>query len=129
MKKKINPEEFHSIEIKYSCLCKTEQERDLFVDFIAAMKKLKESGTPNQTSAYEHDFKFILQKCYIQLFFNLRKEGDFVNDPLLNEIEKILGFVPYAEDESNGKYCPKCDKCFLLKNFDTHHCFKYFEGN
>lgn len=34
--------EFHPIEIKYSCICKTIEERDLFIDFIAAMKKLKE---------------------------------------------------------------------------------------
>jgi len=35
-------EEFHGIEIKYSCVCNTIEERDLFIDFIAAMKKLKE---------------------------------------------------------------------------------------
>lgn len=43
----IKPEnEFHPIEIKYSKVCRTEQERDLFVDFIAAMKRLAENPTP-----------------------------------------------------------------------------------
>ena len=37
-------EVFHPIEIKYSCVCKTAEERNLFVDFIAAMKKLKEKN-------------------------------------------------------------------------------------
>ena len=103
-----------------------ELDDDFNTNLLNAMERYAEQKLSTNKDA---DFKFILQKCYIQLFFNLRKEGDFVNDSLLNEIEKILGFVPYAEDESNGKYCPKCDKCFLLKNFDTHHCFKYFEGN
>lgn len=31
-----------SIKIAYSCVCKTVEERDLFVNFIAEMKKLKE---------------------------------------------------------------------------------------
>lgn len=43
--KSIKPEnEFHGIEIKYSKICKTVEERDLFVDFISNMKILSETG-------------------------------------------------------------------------------------
>ncbi len=43
----IRPDDkFNPIQIKYSHVCRTKEERDLFVDFIAAMKKLKESPNP-----------------------------------------------------------------------------------
>lgn len=48
-------EKFGGIKIEYSCVCNTEEERNLFVDFIAEMKKLKSKAAVQVPTTPAHN--------------------------------------------------------------------------